>query len=275
MKKKSFLKKIWQFLVDNYFLAIFFAAIAFVGFVSIYKIFFVKPTYVYVKVKVGQGLWWASTQKPSIWFIEGLKQAQNEAEKELTGQPAAKILSIRYYPSYIANQYDVYVTMRLKVTRLGKTGKYNFKRSAIGVAAPVDFEFPSAQFSGTITQISEKPIEDKLTEKTVILTKRAADPWEYDSIKVDDFYFDGQEKTFVIIDKTAKETQTLTSDLFGNYPDISPETKKYIFLKAKIKVKKEGNNFLYGEEQLVSLGKTLNIATNSLLLENYKVASID
>jgi hypothetical protein len=275
MKKKSFFKKLWRFLVDNYFLAIFFAAIAFVGVVSIYKLFFVKPTYVYVKVKVGQGLWWASTQKPSIWFIEGIKQAQNEAEKELTGQPAAKILSIRYYPTYLPNQYDVYLTMRLKVNRLGKTGKYNFKRSAIGVAAPVDFEFPSAQFSGTILQISEKPIKDKLVEKTVILTKRAAEPWEYDSIKIGDYYFNGQEKTFIIIDKTAKETQTLTTDIFGNYPDINPETKKYIFLKAKIKVKKEGSNLLYGEEQLLSVGKNLNIATNNLLLENYKVASIE
>jgi hypothetical protein len=275
MKKKSLMTKLWRFLVDNYFLAIFFAAIAFVGVVSIYKLFFVKPTYVYVKVKVGQGLWWASTQKPSIWFIEGLKKAQNMAEKELTGQPSAKILSVRYYPWWGSNQYDVYLVMKLKVNRQGKTGKYNFKRSAIGVAAPVDFEFPSVQFSGTITQISEKPIEDKLIEKTVILTKRAAEPWEYDSIKIGDFYFDGKEKVFTIVDKTAKETQTLTTDIFGNYPDINPETKKYIFLKAKIKARKEGNGLLYGEEQLISVGKNLNIATNNLLLENYKVASIE
>jgi hypothetical protein len=275
MKKKSFLKKLWRFLVDNYFLAIFFASIAFVGVVSIYKLFFVKPTYVYVKVKVGQGLWWASTQKPSIWFIEGLKKAQNMAEKELTGQPSAKILSVRYYPWWGSNQYDVYLVMKLKVNRQGKTGKYNFKRSAIGVAAPVDFEFPSVQFSGTVLQISEKPIKEKLIEKTVILTKRAADPWEYDSIKIGDFYFDGKEKVFTIVDKTARDTQNLTADVFGNYPDISNELKKYIFIKGKIKVKPEKGNYIYAEEQLISVGKNLNIATNNLLLENYKVASIE
>jgi hypothetical protein len=275
MKKKSFLKKLWQFLVDNYFLAIFFAAIAFVGVISIYKLFFVKPTYVYVKVKVGQGLWWASTQKPSMWFIEGLKQAQKETEKELTGQPSAKILSIRYYPSYISNQYDVYITMRLKVNRLGKTGKYNYKRSAIGVGSPIDFEFPSAQFSATVIQIGEKPIEDKLIEKTIILNKRAADPWEYDAIKIGDSYFNGEEQTFTIIDKSGKDTQSLYYDPTSSSVDNNLEAKKYIFVKAKIKVKSNQNNLIYGEEQVVSIGKIFNTATNNFQFENYRIASIE
>jgi hypothetical protein len=274
MKKKSFFKKIWQFLVDNYFLAIFFAAIAFVGVISIYKLFFVKPTYVYVKVKVGQGLWWASTQRPSIWFIEGLKQAQKEAEKELTGQPAAKILSIRYYPSYIANQYDVYVTMRLKVTRLGKNGKYNFKRSAIGVAAPVDFEFPSAQFSGTITQISEKPIEDKLIEKKILLSKKWAYPSEYEQIKIGDYYFDGKEKVFEIINKNAIDSQEVYN-LSGIYYPVDSERKKNIYIEAKIKVKKDYEKLLFGEEQIVAVGKTINIATDNFQFQDYIVTKME
>jgi hypothetical protein len=225
-------------------------------------------------VKVGQGLWWASTQKPSIWFIEGLKQAQKEAEKELTGEPAAKILSIRYYPSYIANQYDVYLIMRLKVTRLGKTGKYNFKRSAIGVASPVDFEFPSAQFSGTITQISEKPIEDKLIEKKILLSKKWAYPSEYEQIKIGDYYFDGKEKVFEIINKNDVDSQEVYN-LSGIYYPVESERKKNIYIEAKIKVKKDHEKLLFGEEQIVAVGKTLNIATDNFLLEGYIVTKIE
>jgi hypothetical protein len=237
MKKNSFLKKTWKFLVDNYFISIFFACIAFVGVVSIYKLFFVKPTYVYAKIKVGQGLWWASTQKPSMWYVEAFKRIKEtkEQEKELTGQPQAEILEVKYYPWWGSNQYDVYLLMKLKVTKMGKIGKYNFKRSAIGVGSPVDFEFPSLQFSGTVINISEKPIKEKYEEKTIILTKRNANPWEYDSIRIGDFYFDGKEKVFEVLEKTAKDTQTLTSDIFGNYPETIPELRRYIFVKAKSK----------------------------------------
>ncbi|GIW63855.1 MAG: hypothetical protein KatS3mg091_657 [Patescibacteria group bacterium] len=167
MRKMSFLKKIWKFLVDNYFISIFIACIGFVAVVSVYKLFFVKPTYVYAKVKVGQGLWWASTQKPSSWYLEAFQNVikTKESENDLSGNPQSQILSMRYYPTYIQNQYDVYLIMKLKVSKLGKTGKYNFKRSSIGVSSPVDFEFPSVQFSGTIIDISEKPIKDKLSRK--------------------------------------------------------------------------------------------------------------
>lgn len=277
MKKNSFLKKTWKFLVDNYFISIFFACIAFVSVVSIYKLFFVKPTYVYAKIKVGQGLWWASTQKPSMWYVEAFKRIKEtqEQEKELTGQPQAEILEVRYYPSSLSNQYDVYLLMRLKVAKMGKIGKYNFKRSTIGIGSPVDFEFPSLQFSGTIIDISEKPIKEKYEEKTIILTKRNANPWEYDSIRIGDFYFDGKEKVFEVLEKTAKDTQTLTSDIFGNYPETIPELRRYIFVKAKIKINKKDGSLIFGEEQIIAPGKIINIATNNFQFTDYLVAKVE
>ena len=269
---KKYFKKILKFFINNYFLSIFFACIAFVGLVSIYKLFFVKPTYVYVKVKVGQGLWWASTQKPSIWFVKNFKKGDKELD--LTRKPIAEILSVRYYPTYLTNQYDVYLLIKLKVTKMG-SGKYNFKRSAIGVGAPVDFEFPKVQFSGTIIELSEKPIKEIYQEKTIIITKRNANPWEYDSIKVGDFYFDGQEKVAEILEKNAKNTQTLISDALGNYPDIAPEQRKYIFVKLKIKGKIKDNKFVFAEEQIITPGKTINLTTQNFQFQDYVVAKME
>src|SRR3990167_8185822 len=153
---KKFFKKLWNFTVTNYFISIFIACIAFVGVVSIYKLFFVKPTFVYAKVKVGQGLWWATTQKPNLWFVKNIKKG--DAQTDFVGELTAEILSVHYYPTVSPNQYDVYLTMKLKVSGNKKTGKYNFNRSTIGVGAPIDLEFPSTQFSGTITDLSVKPI---------------------------------------------------------------------------------------------------------------------
>jgi len=269
---KKTLKKIIRFLIDNYFLSIFFACVAFVALVSIYKLFFVKPTYVYVKVKVGQGLWWASTQKPSIWFVKNFKKGDQELN--LNGRPIAEILSVRYYPWWGSNQYDVYLIMKLKVKKMS-SGKYNFKRSTIGVGAPVDFEFPKVQFSGTITELSEKSIKESYREKIIIITKRNANPWEYDSIKIGDFYFDGQEKVAEVLEKNASNTQTLVSDTLGNYPDITPEQRKYIFVKLKLKGKIKDNQFVFGEEQIIAPGKTINLATQNFQFQDYLVAKVD
>ncbi|MCS7093527.1 MAG: hypothetical protein NZL96_03865 [Patescibacteria group bacterium] len=270
MKKVA--EKIRKFLLEKYFLLVVLGCLAFVGLVSIYQIFFSKPEYIYVKVKVGQGLWWATTQRPSIWFVEAFKRVMKEEEKEITGKPMAKILSIRYYPFWDSNQYDVYLIMKLRVSKLRNSGKYNFRRSVIGVGSPIEFEFPSLKFSGTIIEISEKPINDKLIEKEIILTKKNAGPFEYDSITVGDFYHDGKEKVFEVIGKSNQETQTLTEDIFGNYP--VPDKRVYIFIKAKIKVKPLKNDFIFGEEQIIKEGKFINLITEKFNFRDFQIAKV-
>lgn len=267
------LKKLLKFLTDNYFLAIFFASVAFVGFVSVYKLFFVKPTYVYAKVKVGQGLWWASTQKPSMWFIDGLKKAKEEYD--LLGQPQAQILSVRYYPWLYQNQYDVYLTLKLKVSKLGKTGKYNFKRSSIAVGSPVDFEFPQAQFSGTIIELSEKPIKEDYQEKIVYLSKPYSYPWEYDGIKIGDKYFDGEEVVVEVLDKSSGESTSVIAPYKSIINPTLSQTRRDIFVKLKIKVKKDRNNFIFGEEQIIAPGKTINLATENFQFTDYLIAGVE
>lgn len=267
------LKKILRFLKENYFISIFFACIFFVGMVSFYKIFISKPTYIYAKVKMGQGLWWANTAKPSIWFVNSLKKGM--VEKGLAGDTIAQILSVRYYPFWGSGQYDVYLTVKLKVSGNKKTGKYNFQRSTIGVGAPIDLEFPESQVSGTITGLSEKPRKYNYVEKTVYLTKRNAYPWEYDAINIGDSYFDGEEKTVEIIAKTATDTNSISADFFGNYNSSTIEGRKYIMVKAKIKGLMVNNQFVFGEDQIVSIGRSLNISTPSFIFQDYVVGKIE
>jgi hypothetical protein len=268
---KKTLKKIIRFLIDNYFLSIFFACIVFVALVSIYKLFFVKPTYVYAKIKVGQGLWWASTQKPSIWFVKNFKKGDQEID--LTGKPIAEILSVRYYPWWGSNQYDVYLIMKLKVKKMS-SGKYNFKRSAIGVGAPVDFEFPKVQFSGTIIELSEKPIKEKLTIKNITVVKKWAYPWEAETVVIGDKYFDGEEIVFEIIDKKIEDSQEVYN-LSGIYYPVESERKKHITIKGRIKVSEKNGKFVFGEEQIIAPGKTINIATQNFQFQDYLVTKVD
>lgn len=265
-------KKFIKLATDNYFISVFLAAILFVGVVSVYKLFFTKPTYVYAKVKMGQGLWWASTQKPAIWFVDALKKG--DVERSLTGKPTAEIIGIRYYPWYGSGQYDVYLTLKLKVSGNPKTGKYNFKRSAIGVGSPIDLEFPSTQFSGTIIELDVSPLNDSYITKTVDLTKTWAYPWEADAITVGDTYFDGEQTVFQIIEKKVYDSQE-SYNPSGLYYPADADRKKNITVKAKIKLKKKNSKLIFGEEQIINLGKTINISTSHFTFQDYVVGAIE
>lgn len=272
MNPYKLLKKLWKFILDNYFISIFFACISFVVFVSAYKLFLTKPTYVYVKVKMGQGLWWASTQKPSLWFIKNIKKG--DVQTDLIGKPLAEILSLQYYPTYNLNQYDVYLILKLKVTGNRKTGKYNFNRSTIGVGAPIDFEFPSSQFSGTITELSNNPIKDKYVEKIVYILKTLALAWEYDGIKIGDKFFDGTENIVEILDKSTTEyPSTITPDKY--FFDTFSQNRSDIVVKLKLKGKIIDDRFIFGEDQIVNLGQPLIVSTNNFFFSYFNVLKIE
>jgi hypothetical protein len=269
MKLPRTFKKITKFIFDNYFIVIFLACIAFVALVSFYKLFISKPNYIYVKVKVGQGMWWASTQKPSYWFTQAIKKGL--VQKDLTGKNIAEIISVRYYhyTAYTQNQYDIYATLKLKVNQLGKSEKYSFNRSTIAVSSPIDLEFPTVQFSGTITQISQKPITDQLTETTLTLVKPYAYLWEYDAIKPNDDYFDGTDTIITVLDKNIEIGDKIIK------PEFTPQGEDIIrsdsavqrynlLVKIKLKaINKSGQLFL-NDEQEIKMNNAFTLITSNL-----------
>lgn len=277
-KQKGFMdiRKIFSFAKQNYFITIITLCILFVGVVSVYKLFFSKPTYVYVRVKVSQGLWWASTQRPSWWFVKAVKPGM--VQKDLTGKPIVQILSVRYYPYYGGGQYDIYVDLKLKVTANKSTGEYNFNRSTIGVSSAIDLEFPSTQFSGTIIDIAPNPLIENYQENVITLQKKNAYPWEYDALKIGDTYFDGQNTVFEILGKNKIDTTSSSLDSAPNgWSYLSPINipTKYIEVTAKIKTKKDGSQLIFGEEQIVAPGKTISIATPNFTFNDFVVAKVE
>lgn len=272
------LKKVFRFAVNNYFISIFVAVIIFVIFVSTFKLFFSKKTYIYAKVKVGQGLWWANTSKPSVWMVQALKK--NEIETDLTGNPIAEVLEVRSYPWWNSDQFETYVTLKLKVTGNKKTGKYTFKRSTIAVGSPIDLEFPSVQVSGTILELSEQLFKDKYVEKTISLIKRNGyskdAPFTYEEIKLGDKFFDGTDTVFEILNKQLnKNIITVSNNLNAQIYEREIETTQTIEVKAKIKLREKEGRLFYGEEYLVKLGKTLNVSTPNYAFTDYTVEKIE
>jgi len=267
------LKKTMRFLRKNYIITIFIVCILFVGVVVVARSYLSKPTYVYVKVKVGQGLWWVTTGKPSIWLVDAIKK--EDVSRNLLGNPTAEILSTRYYRWYASDQYDIYMTLRLKVSMNSKTGGYVYNRSTLSVGSPIELQFPKEEVTGTVIELDKNRIEEKLVEKTIYLVKKYAYPWEFDNIKIGDKFFDGENTIFKIIDK--QNQQNMEGFSFNSpYAGASlAEPTNYITVKATALLKNKLGQWVIGEDQIIVPGKVISISTPNFVFDSYVVSRVE
>lgn len=273
------MKIISRLIKRNILASIFIGLIFFTGFITLIKYPFSKTKEVYVKVKLGQGLWWANSAQPGIWFLDYLKKGDKEFS--FVGKPDAEIIKLRYYQQIYTNitnntpnQYDIYLLVKISATGDDVHG-YTFKRAKVAVGVPIDLDFPKAQVSGTIVSLSAEKPEDQYVEKEITLTKRLAYPWEFNVIKIGDKYFDGEDNIFEITGKQAYDTQNLTVDLYGNLNTQLLEPRQYIIVNAKIKLKKNTiNQHVFGEEQVIKADSYFNLITNNIALTDFYVSEI-
>jgi len=238
---------------------------------------------VYIKLKLSQGLWWSASSNPPIWLAQTIKPG--DSEKDLFGNEIATILSKTYYssqPLKFPNQHEVYLTVKLATKKDSGTDKYRYKRSPLAVGSPLNIELSSAMITGSVMSISQtEPEEDYLTKKITLsnLSKQYAyytdSTDEFESIKIGDNYFDGQDIAFRITDKYLKARSVAFPDINGKPVINTLNVNQHIYIDAEIKVKVIDNMYFYGEEQRVAPGANLNIITNSQDFSRYTVVSIN
>lgn len=273
IRKRNIYSLLVEFSKKNLVVILIVACILLVGAISIYRLYVQKTQFIYVKVKVSQGYWWATTQKPNMWYIKAIQQAKEE--KDVIGEPLATVMRVAYYPWYGSNSFDIFVTLRIKVTKIGKTGVYSFKRETIGVSSPIDFEFEKVQFTGTIVTMSEKPIVPTTTNKVVYLSKKYTYPWEYDAIHIGDYFNDGNTNVIEILDKAKGDTNEVIVNEGGRLVSNETEEYRYISLKIKMRVREDGGQVFYGDEIIVSPGRSLGFVTNGFTFNDYVVSKIE
>jgi hypothetical protein len=164
--------------------------------------------------------------------------------------------------------------LKLAVNVNTKTQKYVFKRSTIGVGSPIELEFPSAQITGSVIEISEAPSKNRLVEKDIILTKKQGFPWEVEAIKIGDEQFDGEEVVFKITAKQALATSLIDINPYGNINLGLRDPRRYITVRGKIKVREKGDLLIFGEEQVVAPGAELSLATKNFVFDQFLVQEV-
>ncbi|HRN70502.1 MAG TPA: hypothetical protein PLS49_04930 [Candidatus Woesebacteria bacterium] len=272
---KKYLKQISTFVRNNYLVVLFGCMLFIVGSILLLRFLTQEEKTIYVKVKVSQGLWWASTLKPSIWLAESLQVGDKEVN--LSGKPIAEILEVRKYPlaipNYISEQYDVFLIVKMQANYNENTQKYNFKRSDITVGGPIEYEFQKTTITGTVIEMSDKPLIEEYIEKIVTLKKELAQEWEYDSIVVGDSYFDGKDVMLEIRDKNITNTFNAVSQQGTNYPTFSTR-RVDIVTTVNMKLKKNTNIYVLREELPITLGRRINLALEDSILTDFIVTDI-
>lgn len=242
-----------------------------IGIFAGYKIFIQKPTYIYIKIKVNQGLWWAITEKPPFWYMRAIQKG--DTAYDFSGNSEAQILNKKAYLWSKSDLYDIYLILKLKVNK--QAASYVYNRSVVSVGAPLEVQFPKETVSGTVIALSEYMFHEPLVEKTIYLEKRNAYPWEYDAVKIGDIVSDGNNAVFSVLDKSMIETTNLTTDAYGNNTANTSETKGYIRIKAKAKLKKISNSYILGEEKIIIPGRSLDLSLSSFSLKDFVVSKIE
>lgn len=272
------LKKAVKLVKRNYFFSAILLVGLLVGLYIVFVVFFSKPRYAYVKLKVGQGLWWVNTARPNVWFADNIREG--DIKYDILGRKQAEIIEVRKYPATQNSQFDVYITAKLKVGFNKRTGEYNFNRSILSVGAPIELQFPKVDVTGTVMEISPEPFNEPFVEKIVYIVNQGGYlkdfPYRYDSIKIGDYYNDGRDKVFEVLDKKLeKNIWSIGNNLTGTIFEGEIDTNQNIIVKARVKLKERKGNLYYGEDNKVMVNSFINFATNTYQFENFNIRKIE
>lgn len=249
------MKKTINFSRKHFYIFLFALALLFPFTVTALKYFSTNETYVYVRVKVSQGLWWASTERPKIWLRDSL--APGDRTLNLTGKEIAKVLKVESYhynrkpPE--ETRYDIFVTLKLLVNKSGQ--KYLFNRDPVVAGAPLELELSKTYLTGSIVALSESEFSDETVTKVVTLVKKLTNFNEYALIRPGDYYSNGSDKVFEVL---------------GKY-----QAGDKLYVTAKIKaVKNSSGNLIFGYEQVLVPGSIFDLATNNFDFNEFYIYQI-
>lgn len=270
-QKKHYKEKIINLVKNNWIVVVFImivtSTVVFIVLKSVTK----QEDYVYAKIRVSQGLWWANAQRPTIWYAKSIVPGLTQAN--LSGKPTAEIVSVRYYPWWGSDTYDVYMIVKLEASKNYKTGTYSYNRNPLTISSPIELMFPSVEVSGTVMELSETPIEYNFIDRTVTLQKKHVPESEFSTIQIGDTYNDGSGVVLEIKDKRIISSYTAYNSVNPNGP-IESSSLQDVLVTVNMKVREEDGVDVYGEEYILRRGKTINAVTNEFVFEEYTIIDI-
>lgn len=258
------------------FTAMVLATIAYV----LFQTYSTKTQDLYVKVKVSQGLWWSNSEKPPLWIAQAIQVGDRETD--LFGNPTAEIIEKRYYPADIQlspNQYDIFLTLKLAVNKDTGQEIYRYRRSIVAVGSPISFDLNSLQLTGTVTSVSQTPFPNHLEPKKLTMyylySHYSEVPESFESIKVGESYFDGTESVAKILSKKVIPREIVLNDIYGQAIYNTVTNNETLELEVEVMAEEYDGKLIYGQEQQIVIGASLNLTTDTYDLSQFVISAID
>jgi len=235
----------------------------------VYQTILVKPEYIVVRVKGSPGNWWWVTPRPPDWLAFSIQKGDKEYNS--LNQPVAEVLSVDVYDAGGSTR-DAYLTVRLSVRHNKRTNQYRYKGEPVEIGGPISMSLDNAFFPGMVIAIySDNKREKTYTEKTVRIRKREQWPYEYDSIIIGETIVDGDGIVIAeILDKQRMPAEKEAANVNGQLVRTLSPIKDDFYLTVKLKMRKQGDEYIYREEQYIKVGSNI-----WLLFPRYNISGAD
>lgn len=222
-----------------------------------------KKEWIKAEIKISSSAWWqAYFTSPPFWLGESVKIGDSEFDSG--GKKIAEVLDVKIYELSLINEFeattrkDFYLTLNLQVDRSKRTGKIKFKNQPLEIGSSIELHLTNTYIPGLIVNIEGVDEEKEMAELVVEGIWLNVFPWSAEAIPIGGEMKDGMDNVVAkILDK-----QIYLSDIFVTTDDgrvllRKDPLKRDVVIKAKILVKKQGENFYFREDQKVKIGENL------------------
>lgn len=220
-----------------------------------------KKEWVKTEIKISSSSWWQTYYtSPPFWLGESIKVGDQEFNSQ--GNKIAEVLDIKTYElsggGEATTRKDFYLTLNLQVTKDRRTQKLKFKNQPLEIGAPIELHLKNTFIPGLVTNI-EGLTNDKETEELIVEgIWLNTFPWNAEAIPIGGEMKDGMGRIVAkIIDRQINLADMVITTDDGRVLVRKNPLKRDVLIKAKILVKKQGENFYFREDQKVKIGENL------------------
>jgi hypothetical protein len=220
---------------------------------------------------------WGQSYESAPPFLLGESINIGDKEYDSGGGKIAEVLDKKEYESTSErpSRKEVYLTLNLKVDKNKKTSKLSFKNQALEVGSPIELHLTNTFIEGRVVFI-ENPAE-KIEEKEILVNGiwQDAYPWVAEAISIKGEMKDTAGNIAAqILEKEIKLAEKTVETADGRLVIAWDPLKRDVNIKAKLKVRKQGNNLYFYNDQKIRIGGFIWIFLPGIDIEELNITGI-
>lgn len=237
------------------------------GIIFFAYIFFRKPVFVTITVKVGEDNIIYPSGGVRDWFSQLFYTGMGE--RDGLGKLQAEIIEILSYDT-APNKKDVYLKLKLRSVYTKSSSQYSYKGKPVLVGYPIKLQLDNLNVEGLITDIegTRDPrqketllIESKiLYESRVFMETNGVREYVADAIKIGDKIYDSKKSAVItVVDKKVENSKKVVTTSAGQVIVSSNPLLKDVSLTLKVEAIKINGKYYLFDDVPILIGQEIPI----------------